>query len=69
MAMVNLADMHSGRFPDQPRHFERFSHAMKGSSTSGVWGGIHFRTADEQGATIGKKVAQWLVEHYFQPVE
>ena len=49
-------DMHSGRFPDQPRHFERFSHALKEIIDARVWGGIHFRTADEQGATIGKKV-------------
>jgi hypothetical protein len=30
-----------------------------------VWGGIHFRTADVQGAVIGKKVAQHLRKHYF----
>src|SRR2546422_11275564 len=24
-----------------------------------VWGGIHFRTADVQGAGLGKKVARW----------
>jgi hypothetical protein len=33
-----------------------------------VWAGIHFRTADEQGARLGKKVAHYLKEHYFQPV-
>jgi len=62
-------DMHSGRFPGQPRHFERFSQAMKEIIDARVWGGIHFRNADEQGATIGKKVAHWLNEHYFQPVD
>jgi hypothetical protein len=29
--------------------------------------GIHFRTPDEQGAVIGKKVARWLDRHYFHP--
>jgi hypothetical protein len=33
-----------------------------------VWGGIHFRTADVQGATLGKKVARFLDANYFQPV-
>jgi hypothetical protein len=30
--------------------------------------GIHFRTADVQGAVVGKKVAHWLYRHAFQPV-
>jgi hypothetical protein len=33
-----------------------------------VWGGIHFRTADAQGAVIGRKVAHWERKHFFQPV-
>jgi hypothetical protein len=33
-----------------------------------VWAGIHFRTADVQGSVLGKKVAQYLKKHYFQPV-
>ena len=44
-------DVVSSRFPGQPRHFERFSHALKEIIDARVWGGIHFRTADEQGAT------------------
>ena len=32
-----------------------------------VWSGIHFRTADEQGERIGKRVARYREEHYFQP--
>jgi len=30
---------------------------------------IHFRTADVQGAALGKKVAHYLHKHYFQSVE
>ena len=33
-----------------------------------VWAGIHFRTADVQGAVLGKKVARYLHKHYFQRV-
>ena len=61
-------DVHSGRFPGQPRHFDRFSHALQEIVDARVWGGIHFRTADEQGALLGKKVARWLEKHYFEPV-
>ena len=34
--------------------------ALKEIIDARVWGGIHFRTADVQGAVIGKKVAHWL---------
>ena len=61
-------NVHSGRFPGQPRHFDRFSRALKEIIDARIWGGIHFRTADVQGAVIGKKVAHWLRKHYFQPV-
>jgi hypothetical protein len=63
-------DVVSSRFPGTPaqtRHFERFSDALAEIIDSRVWGGIHFRTADVQGAVIGKKVAKWLRKHYFQP--
>ena len=61
-------DLFSTRFPTQPRHFDRFSLALKEVVNARVWGGIHFRTADVQGATIGKKVGFWLQKHYFTPL-
>jgi hypothetical protein len=51
------------------RSFERLSDALKEVIDARVWGGIHFRTADVQGAVLGKKVAHWERKHYFQPVE
>jgi hypothetical protein len=51
--------------PIPPRHFDRFSRALKEVIDARVWGGIHFRTADVGGAVIGKMVAHWLVRHYF----
>ncbi len=50
------------------RSFDRFSDALKELIDARVWSGIHFRTADTQGAVLGKKVAQYLEKHYFQPV-
>jgi hypothetical protein len=59
-------DITSTRFPTQPRHYDRCSDALKEVLDARVWGGIHFRTADVQGAVIGKKVAHWEEKHYFQ---
>jgi hypothetical protein len=61
-------DVHSGRFPGHPRHFGRFTRALNEIIDARVWGGIHFRTADVQGAVIGKKVARYLRRNYFQPM-
>ena len=50
------------------RSFDRFSDALKEVIDARVWAGIHFRTADTQGAVLGKKVAHYLKKHYFRPV-
>jgi PAP2 superfamily len=55
--------------PCPTRSFDRFSDALKEIIDARVWGGIHFRTADVQGAVLGRKVARYLREHYFQPVD
>jgi len=62
-------DVHSGRFPGQPRHFAGFTGALEEIIDARVWGGIHFRIADVQGAVIGKKVARYLRTHYFDRVD
>jgi hypothetical protein len=62
-------DVHSGRFPGQPRHFGRFTRALDEIIDARVWGGIHVRTADVQGGVIGKKVARYMRRHYFQRVD
>ena len=54
--------------PCANRSFDRLSLALKEIIDARVWGGIHFRTADVQGATLGKKVARFLNANYFQPV-
>jgi hypothetical protein len=61
-------DIYSGRYPNQPRHFESFNEALKEVVGARIWGGIHFRTADVQGAVMGKKVGFWLQKHYFKPL-
>lgn len=34
-----------------------------------VYAGYHYRTSGVHGTVIGQKVAHWVSEHYFQPVE
>jgi len=51
------------------RTYTRFSETIKEIIDARVYAGIHFRTADVQGAVIGKKVAHWEEKHYFQPVD
>jgi hypothetical protein len=31
-----------------------------------IWGGIHYRTAVEDGSQVGKRVADWILAHNFQ---
>ncbi|MEU6717296.1 vanadium-dependent haloperoxidase [Nonomuraea sp. NPDC046802] len=49
------------------RHFRGFSQALAEVIEARIWGGIHTRTADVEGANIGKKVAAYAVEHHFRP--
>jgi PAP2 superfamily len=50
------------------RSFSRFSQATEEVVDARVYSGIHFRIADEHGAKIGKRVAEWRNERYFHPV-
>jgi hypothetical protein len=50
------------------RSFTRFSQAIAEIRLARVYGGIHFLTADAQGAALGKQIARFREEHYFQPV-
>jgi hypothetical protein len=58
----------SSRFPAEQRHFDRLSDAGEEVIEARIWAGIHFRTADEQGAELGRRVARWDRVHYFMPL-
>lgn len=49
-------------------NYNSFSQAIEEGVDARVWSGIHFRTADEDGAQIGERVARWRETHYFRPV-
>jgi hypothetical protein len=50
------------------RHFERFSQARAELIEARIWGGLHFRTADVQAELLGRTIANYMAENYFQPV-
>jgi PAP2 superfamily protein len=50
------------------RTFHSLSDALQENINARVWAGIHFRTADLQGAKLGMTVARYLHHHYFQPI-
>jgi hypothetical protein len=50
------------------RSFTSFSQAARESADSRVYAGIHFRSACEDGLTLGRKVGQRTVALYLQPV-
>jgi hypothetical protein len=58
----------SSRFPGETRYFDRFSDAVTEIIGARIWGGIHFRTADVQGQILGREIADYMAEHYFQPI-
>jgi PAP2 superfamily len=50
------------------RNYSSFSQALTELIDARVWGGIHFRTADVQGAWVGTQVSLYLFTHRLRPV-
>ena len=50
------------------RPYDRFTDVVDDTIDARIWLGIHFRSADVDGAWIGKRAANWLAENYFRPV-
>jgi hypothetical protein len=48
------------------RHYEWASQLNRDVIDARVWSGIHFRFADTVGNRMGKSVADWALDHYFQ---
>jgi hypothetical protein len=51
------------------RTYHRFSRVLRDTVDARIYQGLHFRSADTQGALIGKRVANWVARHEFQPVD
>jgi PAP2 superfamily len=58
----------SDGMPGVVRYFSSFSAALEEVKNARVFGGIHFRTACEDGQTLGTVVADYIVSHALLPV-
>jgi hypothetical protein len=47
------------------RHFDRVKDLEYDVSNGRIWGGIHYRSAVEDGVTIGRKTANHVLAHHF----
>ena len=50
------------------RRWSSFTQMAKEVENARVWGGIHYRTADEHGTRMGRKVATDVVAARLQPL-
>jgi hypothetical protein len=53
---------------ERTRTFSSFSRALAEIIKARIWAGLHYRTADVQGKALGRKVADYAADHYFQRV-
>jgi hypothetical protein len=50
------------------RTFDTFSQPLAELIDARIWAGLHYRRADVQGQALGRNVANYGAENYFQPV-
>jgi len=53
--------------PGVTRSFGSFSAASNEAAISRLYGGIHFRSANEDGLATGMAIADWIFTHYLEP--
>jgi hypothetical protein len=54
--------------PTFPRAWGKFSEGVDEVIEARIYSGIHFRTADDAGAKLGRQVARFVVNHSLRPV-
>lgn len=57
-----------GSTSHEPRPYQYFRDAVDDVVEARMLLGIHFRSPNEQGAALGRDVAQWVARNFFQPV-
>ncbi|SOC58299.1 vanadium-dependent haloperoxidase [Ornithinimicrobium cerasi] len=76
-SQMNAAELYFGSdrtdftvmHPDgRTRDYDHFRDVVKDTVDARIYQGLHFRSADVDGATIGRDVARWVHEHALQPV-
>jgi hypothetical protein len=54
--------------PGTQRFYDSGSALRQDVVNARIWLGFHFRTADTASREIGREVAAWTIDNYFQPV-
>ena len=55
--------------PNLPRQYDSGSVLRQDVVNARMWLGIHFRFGDTAARDLGVRLADWTLDHYFQPVE
>ena len=62
-------DVTSEVLPGTARHFESFSAAEREASLSRIFAGVHFSTDEQAGETLGRRVADFVIDQSLRPEE
>jgi hypothetical protein len=54
--------------PGVERHYDSGRALLRDVVDARVWNGFHFRFADTAARDMGRRLAAWTLDHYFQPV-
>jgi hypothetical protein len=57
------------RITGTTRVYDHFHDAVKEVARARVLSGFHFRNSDQEGANLGRKVGDYVVQHLFQPID
>ena len=60
--------MESDSMPGVVRSFKSFSSALEEVKNARIVAGIHFRSATDDGQTVGASVAEYVLDHAAQPL-
>ena len=53
----------------ETRSYARFKEVVEEVNNARVWAGFHFRSSQEDGSTLGRRVGRFVVRNFFQPLE
>jgi hypothetical protein len=53
--------------PGFVREWQSFSEGVEEVIDARIFSGIHYRTADEGGARVGREVARYVIDHALRP--
>jgi hypothetical protein len=59
----------SSTVTDTTRSFDNTDELIKEIVDARVFGGMHYRSSGKHGVVIGKKVAKWMKQNYFRPID